>query len=377
MARARPARATSRQFPADLSRAASLRLEPEVAAVPRRYARPGRRRQVRIRASPVEPHGRADQRHSRDRPHHPPVLGLDVAQRLADAVDRAGRDARRLEQLEPLPQPVSARIAAPTSPTISSRLATRAAFDAKRVIADPFGMTANLGQPRELPLVADRDDDRLIGGVERLIGHDIGVGIALPRRVLARNQRIRSLVGEHRQLRVEQRHVDMRALARFLAPIERGEDRDAVYMPVNRSATATPARIGPPPGSPSGRPVMLIIPPMPWMMIVVAGAVGVRPVLAEAGDRGVDQARVRGAKRLRVEPELLEAADLEILDHDVGVARPACGPAPRLPPCRNRSRRISCRGCSSGNRPRRVGHLRHARAAPSGAYRRRCPAARS
>ena len=39
-----------------------------------------------------------------------------------------------------------------------------------------------------------------------------------------------------------------------------------VYMPVNRSTTATPTRIGPPPGSPSGRPVMLIIPPMPWMM---------------------------------------------------------------------------------------------------------------
>ena len=40
----------------------------------------------------------------------------------------------------------------------------------------------------------------------------------------------------------------------------------AVYMPVNRSATATPTRIGPPPGSPSGRPVRLISPPMPWMM---------------------------------------------------------------------------------------------------------------
>ena len=50
------------------------------------------------------------------------------------------------------------------------------------------------------------------------------------------------------------RHVDMRALARPLAPEQGREDRDAVYMPVNRSATATPTRIGPPPGRhPAGR----------------------------------------------------------------------------------------------------------------------------
>ena len=38
------------------------------------------------------------------------------------------------------------------------------------------------------------------------------------------------------------------------------------YMPVMMSATGTPARCGPPPGAPSGSPVTLIIPPMPWIM---------------------------------------------------------------------------------------------------------------
>ena len=66
---------------------------------------------------------------------------------------------------------------------------------------------------------------------------------------------------------------------------------------------------------------MLIIPPMPWMMIVVAGALGVRPVLAEAGDRRVDQSRIGGAQGFGVEAELLEAADLEILDDDVASRR--------------------------------------------------------
>ena len=114
----------------------------------------------------------------------------------------------------------------PTSRTISSRLATRALFVAKRSSLGPFRMAADLRQPRELAVVADGDDDRLIGGVERLVRHDIGMRIALPRRVLARDQRIRRLVGQHRQLRVEQGHVDVRALAGLLAPVERGEDRD-------------------------------------------------------------------------------------------------------------------------------------------------------
>ncbi|KAG1316760.1 hypothetical protein G6F63_015935 [Rhizopus arrhizus] len=38
------------------------------------------------------------------------------------------------------------------------------------------------------------------------------------------------------------------------------------YMPVIRSATATPAFCGPPPGRASRSPVMLISPPMPWIM---------------------------------------------------------------------------------------------------------------
>ena len=51
--------------------------------------------------------------------------------------------------------------------------------------------------------------------------------------------------------------------------------------------------------------------------VIVAGAVGVRAVLTKASDRGIDQPRVRCSKRLGVESELLEAADLEILDDDV------------------------------------------------------------
>ena len=37
------------------------------------------------------------------------------------------------------------------------------------------------------------------------------------------------------------------------------------YMPLMMSAMAMPTRMGPPPGSPSAWPVMLMSPPMAWI----------------------------------------------------------------------------------------------------------------
>src|SRR5262249_53669348 len=56
---------------------------------------------------------------------------------------------------------------------------------------------------------------------------------------------------------------------------------------------------------------------------VVARALGVGPVLAEAGDRTVDQPRVQRVEALPVEAVLLQSADLEVLDQDVGLRRQA------------------------------------------------------
>src|SRR5208282_6115133 len=49
----------------------------------------------------------------------------------------------------------------------------------------------------------------------------------------------------------------------------------------------------------------------------------VRPGLAEAGHRAIDEARVEAAKPLIVEAELGESADLEVLDQDVRARREA------------------------------------------------------
>ncbi len=67
-------------------------------------------------------------------------------------------------------------------------------------------------------------------------------------------------------LHVEQRHVDVLAVARAVRarrarPGSRSSRRGRSVM----SVSATPTFCGPPPGSPSARPVMLIRPPMPWI----------------------------------------------------------------------------------------------------------------
>jgi hypothetical protein len=51
---------------------------------------------------------------------------------------------------------------------------------------------------------------------------------------------------------------------------------------------------------------------------VVARPRRVRAVLAKAGDRAIDQPRVVGCEAFVIEPELGQAADLEILDQHVG-----------------------------------------------------------
>ena len=54
---------------------------------------------------------------------------------------------------------------------------------------------------------------------------------------------------------------------------------------------------------------------------VVAGALGVRAGLAEAGDRAVDQARIGLRQALVVEAVFLQPADLVVLDQNVGLLR--------------------------------------------------------
>ena len=240
------------------------------------------------------------------RPH------LRIGEHLGEVVDRPARHLGRLERVEP----VAARAA--LQRRREQRHQHRAVAHAVGVarearIARPArAQPATAQKRRELAVVADRQDHVAVGGLEHLVGHDVRVRVAGALRRDAGGQVAGAEVGEHRDLRVEQRHVDLLALAGARrGGAARPGSRSSAYMPVNRSATATPTFCGPPPGASSAisardGPVTLISPPMPWIGVVVAGALAVRAGLAEAGDRAVDEARVereqRGARRGRSAP---------------------------------------------------------------------------
>jgi hypothetical protein len=112
----------------------------------------------------------------------------------------------------------------------------------------------------------------------------------------------------------------MGALAALLAPVQSGKDRNCRVQ----SREEVDDRDPDPHRLAAGLAVGLAgdahQPAHTLDDVIVAGAVGVRPILAEAGDRGDHEARVRVLEGGRVEAEFAEAADLEIFDHDIGLA---------------------------------------------------------
>ena len=111
--------------------------------------------------------------------------------------------------------------------------------------------------------------------------------------------------------------VDELALAGALALTQRDHDPEGAHQP-------TAAEVGDLPGRLDGRPVGVAgeaqHPVEAEVVHVVAGAVAVRPVLAVAGDRAVDEARVDASESLVADPEPVEHARAERLEQHVGVA---------------------------------------------------------
>jgi hypothetical protein len=61
-------------------------------------------------------------------------------------------------------------------------------------------------------------------GPERLVGHDVGVPVAVAARLLAGPQRALRDVHERGERAIEQRHLDMLALTGPVAPAQRRQD---------------------------------------------------------------------------------------------------------------------------------------------------------
>ena len=147
------------------------------------------------------------------------------------------------------------------------------------------------------------------------------MAVALALRHVAGVQEAGRLVGEDGHTHVEQSHVDVLAHSRLVAHVESGEDgggrvhtREQVGQRHTHPQRAAAGFAVGPAGDAHHAAHGLD-------HQVVPGAFGIRPVLAEAGDRAVNEAWVQRPQAGVVQPVLLQAADLEVLDQDVGLGR--------------------------------------------------------
>jgi hypothetical protein len=93
------------------------------------------------------------------------VLRLDVGERLADAVDRPSGDSGRIELLKPFRCGLMGDAFGDHGDD-GAAVGDSRAVGREALVARPLRMPADCRQARELAVVADRDDDRLVGGVE-------------------------------------------------------------------------------------------------------------------------------------------------------------------------------------------------------------------
>ncbi len=143
---------------------------------------------------------------------------------------------------------------------------------------------------------------------------------------LAGGEEVHALVSEYADGGIHQRGVDERAFAGAFALGERGEDADhridAGEDVGHRHAGAGGFAVG---GTGQAHEAADAL-----RHEIVAGACGIRAVLAEACHRAVDQPRAVGREALIVEPEFREPADFEILDQHVGARRELLDDAPAV-----------------------------------------------
>ncbi|MNE47022.1 hypothetical protein D3C80_1413980 [compost metagenome] len=192
----------------------------------------------------------------------------------------------------------------------------RAVAGEARVLG-PFGMPGDFAELAELAVVADGEDEVAVGGGEILVRHDVRVGVAHAPWRHAGGQVVHRLVGQAGHLHVEQGHVDVLAEAGLLAVRQRAEHRGA-RVQAGEDVGQRHADLHRPGALLAfGAPGQAHQPAQALDHEVVAGALGVGAVLAEAGDRAVDQPRIDLAQAGVVEAVGGQAADLEVLQQDV------------------------------------------------------------
>ena len=245
---------------------------------------------------------------------HVPVAQLGMREHLVEGVDRSANDVQAIEAVEPVLRGVLGQNGFEP-------------VDQRRAIAHPGGIGAEpllggeladpggLAEALELGVIGDRDHDVTVGRLEHLVGDDVRVGVAEPRRELAGDQVVHPLIGEPRDLGVQQPEIDVLALAGHRLMAGGGEDRDRGVHPRHDVGDRSADFLG----LASRLAGHAHDPAHGLGDDVVPGPGSVRPGLAEAGERAVYQLGEVGFEVLIGKAVFGEGADPEILHQNVAV----------------------------------------------------------
>ena len=195
---------------------------------------------------------------------------------------------------------------------------TRPVFDAKRSSVGRSRQADRLAQPREQAVVARRHRERAVGGVVGLVRRDAGMAIAAAARQRLRRHPARALVEQRGQHRVEQRDLDVAALAGALALDQRRLDARHRQQPAHEvdDRRADLHRLA------LGLPGDAHQPAHRLQQQVVARQPGRALGRAEGGDRARHEPRVAvPPQRVAVEPPRRHQPGPERLDQHVGPRR--------------------------------------------------------
>ena len=150
---------------------------------------------------------------------------MRIGEYLVQFVDRTGGDELGLEGAEQIEFSERANFLAKG---LDERIAisnTVGIFPETKIRRE-FRCTKHGNKARELGVVSNGDHDMSVARRERLIGHNVGVSIAVTARRLAGCQEVHPLIRESRNLHIEEREIDVLPLAAGPPFVERRENRD-------------------------------------------------------------------------------------------------------------------------------------------------------
>src|SRR5579875_1138826 len=236
-------------------------------------------------------------------------LHLGVAEDLADAVDGAARDTGGAHGGEPVFGIALAE------EVLQDRDEFGAVAHALRVgdeagVGRQFLAAQQAAEGLVEAVIPGSDDDVAVARLKSLVGDDVGVGVAIALRLLTGNEMVGGDVAEQRDGRLDERDVDVLALAGQVAVVQGGEDGDggvharrdigdrraeALWLALDLTRYGHQAGFG-------------------LGYEVVTGAGGVGAFLAVAADGAVDQTGVESAQVFVAQALPGQCAGTEVLD---------------------------------------------------------------